>query len=108
MLKSLLRFAFKTTRKGPLILTAYSEAQDVILRLEIPPAGSLPAELVDLFELMVTTDATGRTALSPGGLDLPLVRYLVEKQRGRVWAESHSNTLVIFLGLPEYELTTEP
>lgn len=107
LLKSLLRFAFKTTRKEPLTLTAYSEAQDVILCLEIIPAGSLPAELADLFDLMVTTDATGRTALGPGGLDLPLVRYLAEKQRGRVWAENNSGSLIIYTSLPVYQPAAE-
>lgn len=107
MLKSLLKFAFKTTRKGPLTLTAYHEAQEVILRLEIAQAASLPVEPAALFDLTVMTDSTGRTALGRGGLELPLLRYLAEKQHGRVWAESHNDTLTIYFTLPELELSRE-
>jgi signal transduction histidine kinase len=106
MLKSLLKFAFKATKKGPITLTAWNEAAEVILRLEMAQAGSPQAEGTDLFELMVNVDPTGRTSLGRGGLELPLVRFLAEKQRGRVWAESHSSALTIYISLPMHDSTT--
>jgi signal transduction histidine kinase len=107
MLKSLLKFAFKATKKGPITLTARNEATEVILRLEMTQAGQIQSDGTDLFELMVNVDPTGRTSLGRGGLELPLVRALAEKQRGRVWAESHGDALIINTSLPADETTTE-
>jgi signal transduction histidine kinase len=108
MFRSLLKFVLKLTRKGPFTLAAESDdANSVTLRLEVEQAKVTPAEAAELFELIVKVDATGRIALGPGGLDLPLVRRLVEQQRGRVWAESQSNgNLTIFLSLPIAEAAT--
>jgi signal transduction histidine kinase len=106
MIKSLLKFAFKATKKGPITLTAWAEATDVILRLEIAQVSSSQAEGTDLFDLTVNVDSTGRTALGRGGLELPLVRALAEKQGGRVWAESHGDVLTIYTSLPAPEPTT--
>lgn len=103
MLKSLLKFAFRMSKKGPITLTARKGAKEVILGLEIAQVGSPQADATNLFELMVNVDPTGRTSLGRGGLELPLVRYLAEKQQGRVWAESHSSTLTIYTSLPVYE-----
>lgn len=108
MLKSLLKFAFKTTKKGPITLTAWTEATHVILRLEIAQVSSPQAEETDLFDLTVNVDPNGRTALGRGGLELPLVRSLAEKQGGRVWVESHGDVLSIYTSLPSHEATTGP
>jgi signal transduction histidine kinase len=101
MLKSLLKFAFKLTKKGAITLTAQSsDANEVTLGLDIEQAQPGQEETAELFELIVKVDPTGRTTLGRGGLDLPLVRYLAELQQGRVWAESQSNGhLVIYLSL---------
>lgn len=106
MLKSLLKFAFKTTKKGPITLTAWNEATEVILCLEIAQASSALVEETDLFDLTVNVDSTGRTSLGRGGLELPLVRALAEKQGGRVWAESHGDVLTIYTSLPAHKPTT--
>ncbi|MBE7550469.1 MAG: hypothetical protein HS126_05275 [Anaerolineales bacterium] len=106
MLKSLLKFAFKTTKKGPITLTASNEATEIILGLEIAQVSSALAEETDLFDLTVNVDPNGRTSLGRGGLELPLVRSLAEKQGGRVWAESHGDVLTIYTSLPAYEPTT--
>jgi signal transduction histidine kinase len=107
MLKSLLRFAFKATKKGPITLTAWNEGTEVILCLEIAQVSSALAEGTDLFDLTVNVDSTGRTSLGRGGLELPLVRSLAEKQRGRVWAESQGDALIINTSLPADETATE-
>ena len=101
MLKSLLKFAFKLTKKGAITLTAQSSgANEVTLGLDIEQAQLGQGETAELFELIVKVDPTGRTTLGRGGLDLPLVRFLAEQQQGRVWAESQSNGhLVIYLSL---------
>lgn len=106
MLKSLFKFAFKATKKGPITLTAWNEATHVILRLEIAQVSSSQAEGTDLFDLTVNVDPNGRTSLGRGGLELPLVRSLAEKQGGRVWAESHGDVLTIYTSLPAHEPTT--
>ena len=107
MLKSLLKFAYKARKKGPITLTAQTEAQEVILCLEIAQVSSPQADLTNLFELLVNVDPTGRTSLGRGGLDLPLVRYLAEKQHGRVWAESHGDALTVYTSLPAHDPATE-
>ncbi|MCL4298140.1 MAG: hypothetical protein KJ077_20535 [Anaerolineae bacterium] len=107
MLKSLFKFAYKATKKGSITLAAWNETTDVILRLEIAQVSSPQAEETDLFDLTVNVDSTGRTSLGRGGLELPLVRALAEKQGGRVWAESHGDVLTIYTSLPAHEPTTE-
>jgi signal transduction histidine kinase len=101
MLKSLLKFAFKLTKKGAITLTVRnSDADEVTLCLDIEQTQLGQGEAADLFGLIVKVDPTGRTTLGRGGLDLPLVRYLAEQQQGRVWADSHSSGhLVIYLSL---------
>lgn len=101
MIKSLLKFAFKLKKRGPVKLAAASDKTAVTLRVEVEEV-ALPAEtLAELFELVVKIDAVGRSELGRGGLDLPLARYLAEKHQGRIWTESEANTGTIFyLSLP--------
>jgi signal transduction histidine kinase len=105
MIKALLRFSFKLKRKGQITLTAApSDNQAVTLQLDIEGVELPQAELEELFELIVKVDASGRSELGPGGLDLPLVRYLAEKQQGQVRAENGGNRdLILYLSLPRSE-----
>jgi signal transduction histidine kinase len=106
LLKSLLKFAFEFTKKRLITLTAQSTPENVTLRLEIDQAGLSPAEIAELFDLIVHVDTTGRSHLGRGGLDLPLVRHLAEKQQGRAWAESQNSALLICLALPIHNPAT--
>lgn len=109
LLKSLFKFAFRSTKKGPLSLAAQPDATAVTLRLEIGQVGLPPAEVAELFELVVKVDPSGRSHLAPGGLELPLARHLAQKQQGRVWAESQSSGhLVIYLAFAAYESASQP
>jgi signal transduction histidine kinase len=105
MIKALLRFAFKLKRKGQVILTAApSDNQAVTLQMDIEGVKLPLAELEEIFELIVKVDPSGRSELGPGGLDLPLARYLAEKQQGRVRAEIWGDRgLTLYLSLPRPE-----
>jgi signal transduction histidine kinase len=110
MIKSLLRFAFKQKKKGQIILTVQSEANEVTLCMNLDEIALPQAQLEELFELMVKfSPTTGHTELGRGGLDLPLARSLAEKQRGRVWAESKNSThLTFYISLPIHEAAAQP
>jgi signal transduction histidine kinase len=105
MIKSLLRVAFKLTKKGAITLGAtQSDNQEVTLQVDIDEVKLAQAEIEALFELVVHIDSAGRSELGLGGLDLPLVRYLAEKQQGRVWAENgQENRMTLYLSLPQHE-----
>ncbi|MBI1881352.1 MAG: HAMP domain-containing histidine kinase [Chloroflexi bacterium] len=104
MLKSILRFAFKIKKKGPITLAAHSDTQAVIIEVDLGEIGLPQGELPELFELSVKVDASGRSELGRGGLDLPLARFLAEKQQGRIWAEHKNNTnLTFYVSLPVQE-----
>lgn len=105
MIKALLRFAFKLKRKGQITLAvAPGDNQEVILHLDIEGVELPQAELAELFELVVKVDPSGRSELGPGGLELPLVRALAEKQQSRVWAENRAEQgLTLYLSLPRPE-----
>jgi signal transduction histidine kinase len=105
MIKNLLRFAFKLKKKGAIILGAtQNDNPEVTLQVDIDEVKLAQAELEELFELVVHIDSAGRSELGLGGLDLPLVRYLAEKQQGRVWAENgRESGLTLYLSLPQHE-----
>lgn len=101
MLKSLLRIAFKLAKKSSIVLSAEESGPEIILRLEIGRVDLPQAEVAGLFELEVKVDPSGRSEIGPGGLELPLVRYLAERQQGRAWAErDQDNGLIIYIALP--------
>ena len=104
MLKSLLRFAFKVKKKGQITLTAQSDTQTVTIEVALGEIRLPQAELAELFELMAKVDSSGRSELGRGGLELPLARYLAEKQQGRIWAEHKNDThLFFYISLPAQE-----
>lgn len=105
MVKALLRSAFKFKRKGQITLAATpGDNQEVILYMGIEGVELPQAEMEELFELVVKVDPSGRSELGPGGLELPLVRSLAEKQQGRVWAENEEeHGLTLYLSLPRHE-----
>jgi signal transduction histidine kinase len=101
MIRSLLRFAFRVKREGQITLAAHSDAQEVTLEVALGSIKLLPADLTELFELKVKVDGSGRSELGRGGLDLPLARYLAEKQQGQIRAEHKNNTdLTFYISLP--------
>jgi signal transduction histidine kinase len=109
MIKGLLKFAFKQKKQGQIILTAQSEANEVILCMSLDEVAVPQTELDALFELTVKVSSTGHGGLGRGGLELPLARYLAEKQQGRVWAESKNSTnLTFYVSLPVYKAVTLP
>jgi signal transduction histidine kinase len=104
MIKSLLKFTFKLKKKGQILLTLHSNADQVTLNLEVADVVLPNTEQAELLDLMVKVRPTGRSELGRGGLDLPLVRYLAEKQHGRVWVENKNNTtLTFYISLPRHE-----
>lgn len=101
MLKNLLRTAFKLAKKGAVVLSAERSGSEMTLRLEIGRVELPQTEVAGLFELGVKVDASGRIEIGPGGLELPLTRYLAERQQGRAWAEPDQNSgLIIYIVLP--------
>lgn len=104
MIRSLLRFAFKVKKKGQITLAAHSDAREVTLEVALGDIKLLPEDLAELFELNVKVDASGRSELGRGGLELPLARYLAEKQHGRIRVEHKNDTdLTFYISLPVQE-----
>lgn len=101
ILKTLLRFTFTLKKKGPIILTVHPQPQAVLIQLEVGDARLTNEEVGELFELIVKVDPTGHTKLGRGGVHLPLIRRLIEKQQGQAWAEHNAdNRLTFYLSLP--------
>lgn len=101
IVRNLFRAAFKLTKKGLITLSAEPGNPDLILRLGVGPVELSQAEVAGLFELGVKTDASGWNEIGPGGLELPLTRFLAEQQQGRVWAEAdQQDGLIIWVALP--------
>lgn len=100
MVMSLLRFGFKWKAKR-LSLGADSNGQAVTLKVGLEGVTLTATQLAELFELIVHVDATGRSELGPGGLDLPLTRRLAEAYNGRIWVESAGDAgTTFYLRLP--------
>jgi signal transduction histidine kinase len=70
--------------------------------IQIHLTGVMVSEQVmnDVFKLITRQDAAGRNHLGPGGLEMPLVRRLAEKQRGCVWAEGEGSGTSFYLTFP--------
>lgn len=101
MLKSLFHFAFKVKKRGQIILTVQNDPQTVTIEMALGEIRLPQAELAELFELMAKVDSSGRSELGRGGLELPLARYLAEKQQGQIWAEYKNDThLFFYINLP--------
>ncbi|MCK6628338.1 MAG: HAMP domain-containing histidine kinase [Anaerolineae bacterium] len=101
ILKNLLRTAFKLAKKGAVALSAERSGSEITLRLEIGRVELSQAEIAGLFELGVKVDPSGRIEIGPGGLELPLARYLAERQQGRAWAKPDQDRgLIIYIALP--------
>lgn len=101
MVASLVRFAFKRKKSGPVVISATGSDQTVTLQVNLSGVELSPAQLADLFDLVVHMDKAGRSELGPGGLELPLVRGLAEKHNGRVGAESNRDQgTILSLQLP--------
>lgn len=104
MMLSLLNFAFKLKRTGQIMITADCETTHVTIQLNLAGVFVSAQDLEDFFRLMVKVDAAGRNHVGPGGLGLPLVQRLAEKQQGRVWAECEEGTgTTFYLSLPVYD-----
>lgn len=101
ILKTLLKFAFTLKKKGPISLSAHPQDQAVLIQIEVGDSRLTDEEMEELFELMVKVDPTGHTKLGRGGVHLPLIRRLIEKQQGRTWAEHNADSqLTFYLSLP--------
>jgi signal transduction histidine kinase len=101
MILNLVTFALKAPNPGPIEITVSHDDQAAIVQVRAA-ALELPVEqLVELFELNVNVDAGGRSELGKGGLTLPLVQALAEKQQGQAWVESQADLgTVFYLKLP--------
>ncbi len=100
MVMDLVRFAFKLKRSGAISIEATTNETSVTTYLNIEAAFLSPAELDTIFQLTLVTDTTGRSKLTRGGLQLPLVRQLAERHHGQVWAECDEHGTKLFLRLP--------
>jgi signal transduction histidine kinase len=103
MILSLLDFAFKLKKTGEITITADGGTTNVTIQIHLAGVFVSAQDLEDYFKLMVKVDAAGRSHIGPGGLGLPLVRFIAEKQQGRVWAEcKEGRGTTFYLSLPVY------
>ena len=105
MIMNLVRFAFNKAKSGQVVIAADSAGRAVTIQVSFSQqVGLAPAQVSDLFELLVHVDPAGRSELGPGGLELPLTRALAEKHNGQVQVESHNEQGTTFvLTLPTSE-----
>lgn len=92
-------------RKAPKVTILVDQLDDAAL-IQMNAVGVLiPAEqLEELFELGCQIDGNGRSKLSSGGVELPLVQQLVVKQGGEIWAQSNEKLgTTFFIKLPLYQ-----
>jgi len=88
--------------KGAQDVKISATSDPAAVKVQIYLAGVIiPAQdMDDVFRLIVRQDAAGRNHLGPGGLEIPLVRRLAEKQQGQVWAEGKGSGSSLYLTLP--------
>ncbi|MDX1521893.1 MAG: HAMP domain-containing sensor histidine kinase [Anaerolineae bacterium] len=99
MILSLLRFAFTVKRAGRIEVTGSADDDAVTIQIIIPQA--TVSEDEHWFELGAIVDQAGRSELSPGGLELPLVSGLAKLHQGRVWLTSNAgHGTSLYLQLP--------
>ena len=105
MIMNLVRFAFNKAKSGQVVIAADSAGRAVTIQVSFSQqVGLAPAQVSDLFELLVHVDPAGRSELGPGGLELPLTRALAEKHNGQVQVESDNEQGTTFvLTLPTSE-----
>lgn len=104
MILNLIRFAFALKRTSEVTLTAKRQTETVTIEVAVSGVQVSASRIPALFELGVEIDPNGRSELGPGGLELPLVRLLVENHKGRVWVESNTATSTTFyLQLPAHQ-----
>jgi len=101
MILSLVTFALKAPNPGPVEIAVSHDDQAATVQVGAAEL-ELPAEqLAELFDLRGNIDSSGRSELGKGGLTLPLVQALAQKQQGQVWVESRAGLGTIFyLKLP--------
>jgi len=104
MIASLIIFSFKKVKTGQVVIAAAGTDQAVTLQVSFGEEALPGEEMAELFELAVHVDSGGRSELGSGGLDLPLIKGLVEKHNGELWVESNENAgTTFYLKLPILE-----
>jgi signal transduction histidine kinase len=109
VLTSMLLFTFRSQKKGRITMSTQTDTAGPLLQLNLEGVVLPAKDMAGLFDLMVHVDATGRGELGRGGLDLPLARRLVERQNGRLWAESSESAgTTFYFTLPFIAAPTPP
>ncbi len=103
MIFNLVKFALKISYVKEIRLTASHNGSDATLQIIAVDGFMTPDELEGLFELAVNIDADGRSKLSKGGLEMPLVHGLAEAHQGQVWVNQAKVGTVFFLRLPLHQ-----
>lgn len=85
-------------------ISANSSSSEVTVQIYLAGAMVSEQDMDDVFKLITRTDAAGRSHLGPGGLEIPLVHRLAQKQRTRVWAEGVGSGTSFYLTFPIAEI----
>jgi len=81
-------------------ISADSDPSEVTVQIHLAGVVISKQDMNDIFKLITRKDAAGRYHLGPGGLEIPLVRRLAEKQQGRVWAEAIGSGTSFYVTFP--------
>lgn len=104
ILRNLISNAIKFTRRDGFIqIEAFSQEQEVVVRVSDNGLGIEEERRLQLFETAEKTSILGTDNEKGTGLGLPLCRELVEKHGGRIWVESEEgkgSTFSFSLPLP--------
>jgi signal transduction histidine kinase len=81
-------------------ISVTSSPTQTTMRIHLAGVMVSEQDMDDVFKLITRKDAAGRSHLGPGGLEIPLVCRLAERQRGRVWAEGAGSGTSFYLTFP--------
>ena len=81
-------------------ISAGNAPTEVTIQIHLTGVMVSEQDMNDVFKLITRQDAAGRNHLGPGGVELPLVRRLAEKQQGRIWAEGVGSGTSFYLTFP--------
>jgi signal transduction histidine kinase len=88
--------------RGPqsIRISASSDPSTVTAQIHLAGVMVSKQDMDEVFKLITRQDAAGRNHLGPGGLGMPLVRRLAEKQQGHVRAEDVGSGTSFYLTFP--------
>jgi signal transduction histidine kinase len=105
MLLHLINFILKRKSQGQIRLSVQHDNEKATIQVAACETIISSEEMGELFELVVNVDAAGHSSMGKGGLTLPLVYRLAQRQQGKLWVTSQADSGTSFyLQLPLHQV----